>query len=384
MNILSRYDILFVGNTVSGSQFMKIIRSLVALIFCLILQGTELFSASALTSDKQIAAIDNFTKNTNAVTVYDITENKLIYSKNHTQKISVASTTKLATSLVALKYVHPDEIFTVGTELELVKPNSSKCLISKGHKLKLRTLIAGMLLPSGNDAAYTVAVNVARLQSGNQTMSDTEAVAYFCELMNEYCKEIGCKNTNFVNPEGWDNSMHYSTAEDMTLIAKEAVNNAIITSISCIQSQKFYFASGENITWENTNCLLDAESKYYLPYAKGLKTGTTNAAGKCLVTYAEVDGHKVIVTVYGAVTEDDRFGSTKNILSFLYLSPILGDVDVSGAITAADARLVLRASVGLETLTSDFLTRGDTDKDGKLSASDARTILRVSVGLETF
>ncbi len=368
---------------------MKIIRSFTAFLLCLLILSTEVFYSGALTSEEQSntqQALDNLTKNINAVTVYDITENKLIYAKNHTAAISVASTTKLATCLTALKYVHPDEVFTVGSELSLVKRGSSLCGLnaSSGHKLKLRTLIAGMLLPSGNDAAYTVAVNVARLQSGNSSMSDSDAVAYFCRLMTDYCRELGCKNTNFVNPEGWDNSMHYSTAEDMTVIAKEAVNNAIITSVCGIFSQKFYFASGHNITWENTNSLLDESSKYYFPYAKGLKTGTTNAAGKCLVTYAEINGHKVIVTVYGAKTEEDRFGATKGILNLLYLAPILGDVDLSGTITAADARLVLRASVGLEALTSELLNRGDTDKDGKLSSADARTVLRVSVGLETF
>lgn len=363
---------------------MKTARSFTIFLLCFLLLTGQCFITKALDTDT--AKIDEYTSNINAVTVYDVTENKFLYSKNSTKKISVASTTKLATCLTALKYVHPDEIFTVGSELSLVKKGSSLCGLnaSSGHKLKLRTLIAGMLLPSGNDAAYTVAVNVARIQSGNNEMSDKDAVAYFCKLMTEYCKELGCKNTNFVNPEGWDNSMHYSTAEDMTIIAKEAVNNAIITSISCIQSQKFYFASGHNITWTNTNSLLDPSSKYYFPYARGLKTGTTNAAGKCLITYADINGHELIVTVYGAKTEEDRFGASKSILNFLYLPPILGDADLSGAITSADARLVLRASVGLENLTPELLQRGDTDKDGKLSAADARTILRVSVGLEVF
>lgn len=361
---------------------MKTVRSLAIFLLCFLLLSGQCLIAQA--TDINTAKIDEYTKNIKAVTVYDVTENKLLYSKNSANKISVASTTKLATCLTALKYVHPDEVFSVGSELSLVKSGSSLCGLntSSGHRLKLRTLIAGMLLPSGNDAAYTVAVNVARIQSGNSTMSDKDAVAYFCKLMTDYCRELGCKNTNFVNPEGWDNSMHYSTAEDMTIIAKEAVNNAIITSISCIQSQKFFFASGHNITWTNTNSLLDPSSKYYFPYAKGLKTGTTNAAGKCLVTYAEIDEHKIIVTVYGAKTEEDRYGVSKGILNLLYFPPILGDVDLSGAITSADARLVLRASVGLEALTPELLQRGDTDKDGKLSSSDARTILRVSVGLE--
>lgn len=326
--------------------------------------------------------LNNLTSGINAVGVYDITSGQTLYTKNASSKISIASTTKLLTSLVALKYVSPDKVFSVGSEITLIKPNSSVCLLQQGHCLKLRTLIAGMLLPSGNDAAYTVAVNVARIQSGKSDMTDTQAVEYFCSLMNEYAKELGCKNSNFVNPEGWDNENHYSTVEDMALIARAAISNTIITSVTCIYSQNFTFASGQKITWKNSNNLLNPDSKYYYPYAKGLKTGTTANAGKCLITYSEYNGHKILVLVYGANTEDDRFGSTVQILDFLYFPPELGDVDLDGVVTAADARIVLRISVGLEAQTADILKHGDTDNDGALTAADARIILRASVGLE--
>lgn len=362
-----------------------------ALCFSLLINGC-FFAGAAETEEYETRMLDGLTENTNAVTVYDITNDKMIYSKNAGERIAVASTTKLATCLTALKYADPEDIFAVGTEQELVKPNSSVCGLyaSQNHKLKLKTLIAGMLLPSGNDAAYTVAVNVARKQSGNAEMTDEQAVEYFCLLVNEFCREIGCKDTNFISPEGWDDPEHYSTAEDMTIIALEAVKNETISTIAATQGRTFWFASGHNIFWENTNQLLDPESQYYCPYAKGLKTGTTADAGKCLISYTEYDGNQLLITVFGAEETDSdentdaRYEITLGILNLILFPPVPGDVDISGGVTAADARIVLRASVGLESITEVLLERGDTDKDSALTAADARKILRVSVGLESF
>lgn len=339
-----------------------------------------LFPASAATGFQQ--KIDGFTENINAAVVYDMTAHKMIYSKNEKAQISIASTTKLVTALVALEITGPDTVITVGDEISLIKPHSSISQIRPGHRLKLRTLIAAMLLPSGNDAAYTVAVNAARIHAGNSGMKNEDAVKYFCNLMNEYVRKLGCKNTYFVNPEGWDNTNHFSTAEDMTKVAIQAANNAIIASIANLHQNKFYFASGENITWTNSNELLNPNSKYYYSYAHGLKTGTTNAAGKCLIAFAEKDGRQLLVLAYGCKEETDRFGRVRDIFEYVYSAPVLGDVDESGTISANDARLILRISVGLEPVTDVIKSRGDINNDGKLAAYDARMVLRASVGLE--
>ena len=155
-------------------------KSLSVFLVAIILVSFFSYSAFAETTGYEQKLID-IASDMNACVAYDITGDKLIFSKNSSAKISIASTTKIVTSLVALQNADPEEIFTVGTELNLVKPNSSLCFISKGQQLKLKTLIAGMLLPSGNDAAYTVAVNIARKHSGNSSMSDSDAVSYFCK-----------------------------------------------------------------------------------------------------------------------------------------------------------------------------------------------------------
>lgn len=355
-------------------------RTCLIFLLCLLLCAGEILSVTA--NGGYNRKLSEITADINTVVIYDVTENKYIFTKNEKQKISIASTTKLMTSLVALRYMSPDDVITVGDEINLRKPNSSICQIQPGHQLKLRTLIAALLLPSGNDAAYTVAVNVARRHSGEKEMEQTQAVTYFCSLMNEYAKELGCQNTSFVNPEGWDDPSHYSTAEDMTLISLEAMKNVFITSIASIQNRNFTFYSGEWINWENTNLLLDKESKYYCKYATGLKTGTTNSAGCCLVASAEKDGKQLLVLAYGAKDDDARFGKVKEAIEFIFDAPFSGDVDIDGVVSAADARIVLRASVELEEITSDILERGDIDNTGDLSASDARAILRASVGLQ--
>ena len=298
------------------------------------------------------------------------------------QQISIASTTKLLTALVALSVYDPDDVITVGQEIYLKKPNSSLSYIQPGHQLDVRTLIAALLLPSGNDAAYTVAVNTARKHSEDSNMSDEAAVDYFCELMCKRAKKLGCKKSNFVNPEGWDNPEHYSTASDMTKIAVAALKNKVIASIINIHYSRFDFHSGEWIDWYNTNDLLNPDSEYYYEYAHGMKTGTTDAAGKCLIAYAEKNGRKLLVAAFGCAEESDRFGRVRDIFECVFAVPTKGDIDDNGTVDASDARVLLRAAVGLEEITPMLEFRGDVDKDGSLTSFDARTVLRAAVGLE--
>lgn len=359
---------------------MKSIKGLFSAVFSVFFIFICTFSASSRETSEEI---ETLTEGIPAVLVYDVTADSVLYSKNSNEKIPPASTAKLVTALVALEYADTEEIFPVGTELSLVPDDSSLCLILEGHRLKTKTFVAGMLLRSGGDAAYSVAVNIARKCAENSEMSDEEAVAYFCSLMNSYCKDIGCKNTNFVSPDGWDNEENYTTAEDMLLIAKAALSNEALMTIAKNPGRYFYFASGENILWENTNLLIIPESDYYCPYVTGLKTGTSDNGGSCIIASAEKDGSTLLVLSFGGKNDRERFGVTKDIIELIFGAPFIPlDADENGTVSAADARIVLRASVGLEEITDRLITIADNDKDGRLTASDARYILRFSVGLE--
>ncbi|MBQ3538126.1 MAG: D-alanyl-D-alanine carboxypeptidase [Clostridia bacterium] len=355
-------------------------KGLFSAVFSAILIFIFTFSVSAEATAGKIAEL---TEDIPAVLVYDVTADTVLYSKNSNERIPPASTAKLVTALVALEHADKEEIFPVGTELSLVPDDSSLCLILEGHRLKTKTFIAGMLLRSGGDAAYSLAVNIAKKCGEDSDMTDEEAIKYFCSLMNSYCESLGCKNTNFVSPDGWDDEGNYTTAEDMLLVAKKALKNETLMTIAKNPGRYFYFASGENILWESTNLLLIPGNEYYCPYVTGLKTGTSDNAGSCIVASAEKDGNSLLVLSFGGKNDKVIFGAAKNIIELIFGIPFIHlDADENGTVSAADARIVLRASVGLEEITDRLIAVTDSNRDGRLTASDARYILRFSVGLE--
>lgn len=250
--------------------------------------------------------------------VYSADSLSCLYEKNTFSNIYPASMTKLLTACTALYYASPDRIYTVGSEVNIVGYGSSLAYISYGNRLTLRDLLAGMLLCSGNDAAYTIAVNVARDVSGNPYMDDYEAVSCFVQLMNSYAYRIGAVNSNFTNPDGWDDYSQFTTVHDMALISAHAMQYYEIRNIVSCSSKYVTFASGENAMWYNSNALLHPESPYYLPQAIGLKTGTTPLAGNCLVAVINSYGKEYIVIVAGCETDSGRYEAVHQLINSLY------------------------------------------------------------------
>lgn len=242
--------------------------------------------------------------------LYCVDDNRFLVGESIDVPVAPASLTKLLTASVALRYVEPDEVFTVGTERDLVHSGSSLCLIQKGHRLKLYDLITGLLMVSGNDAAYTIAVSTARLVSGNSAMSDNDALDYFCGLMNDFAKELGMKKSNFATPDGWDDPEQYTTAYDLALLAGYALSVPEIREIVSMRQKYVVFESGENITWNNSNRLLNPDSEFYCENAIGMKTGTTDNAGNCLIAAFEKDEKTYISVVTGCDTNRDRYSIT--------------------------------------------------------------------------
>ena len=122
--------------------------------------------------------------------VYCMETEEMMYADNIDAKAAPASLTKLLTAMTALKYVDPNEVFAVGTEQYFVQPYSSLSYIDLGNQLTMKDLITGMLMASGNDAAYTIAVSTAREYKNDEYMDDEEAIKCFCGLMNDTAKEI--------------------------------------------------------------------------------------------------------------------------------------------------------------------------------------------------
>jgi len=191
------------------------------------------------------------------------------------------------------------------------------CLIKQGHRLKLSDLLMGMLMASGNDAAYTVAAATARAVRIDTVMTDEQAVAFFTELMNDHAISIGMHESHFTTPDGWDDESQYTTVSDLLILAEHTLSIPILKEITGTYQKKVYFVSGENVTWTNTNTLLNPNSKYYCSDAVGVKTGTTSDAGNCLIAAFERNKKTYLSVVVGCATGNDRYELTLKIISSL-------------------------------------------------------------------
>ena len=181
---------------------------------------------------------------------------KVLFYKNPTETIYPASTTKLVTALVALDVCELDDQITVGNEIEYIEKNSSQANLKEGQKLTLQMLLEGMLLPSGNDAAYAIATFIGRISLDNRTADNKDAIQEFVRLMNEKVQELGLRDTCFKNPDGYDVEGQYTTAYDMGIIAMATLLNKDIREITGKSETRNIILSVEDVTWYSTNKLV--------------------------------------------------------------------------------------------------------------------------------
>jgi D-alanyl-D-alanine carboxypeptidase (penicillin-binding protein 5/6) len=212
------------------------------------------------------------------------------------------SATKILTALLAIENFDPDETVTVGDEITLILPNSSTAGLRVGEKIAVRDLLYGLMLPSGSDAAHTLAVHIARKISGEPALSSQDALAVFADLMNRRAQKAGAKDSHFVNPDGYQDENHYSTARDMAMIAREAMRKPLFrevvgTTSHPIPNRDAVDDSTEPSVWENTNALIYPDDPDHVAGATGIKTGYTSAAGHCLVSSASREGLNLVAAV---------------------------------------------------------------------------------------
>lgn len=249
--------------------------------------------------------------------VYDIQNDTMVFSKGEEKVVYPGSTSKLLTALYALSVLPADAVITAGDELDMVKPGSSIAYIKKGHMLSTEMLVEGLLLPSGNDAAYVLAAAVGREIEGNGQATAEEAVEAFVRGMGEYAAELGLCGTVLTVPDGYAGSEHYTTTEDMAILAKAALGNPIIAKYAATYEDRVVYASGQTNTWVSTNKLLDKQSKYYSPYATGLKTGSISGEYSLVFSFKLGDGREYIAGVFGADEKDTRFEDANTIIAYL-------------------------------------------------------------------
>lgn len=200
----------------------------------------------------------------------DVDSGRVLYAHNADAKMLIASTTKILTALVAIEEGDLSQTVTVSREAAYTE--GSSMYLKEGEELTLETLLYGLMLCSGNDAA----VAVAQAVSGS--------VEAFAERMNAKAAELGMTSSSFANPNGLDDEKHYSTARDMARLACAAVNNETLVRIA---STKSITIGGRTMT--NHNKLLS-----WVDGCIGLKTGYTQAAGRTLVSCAERNGQRLV------------------------------------------------------------------------------------------
>lgn len=214
-----------------------------------------------------------------AAALIDVDTGRILYEKAPDRRMLIASLTKIITGWIAVRSGKLDQAVTVSPNA--THQEGSSIYLARGEKQTLRALTYGMMLRSGNDAATSIAEFLA---------GSTEQ---FAAEMNAQAHRLGLTHSHFTNPHGLDNQEHYSTARDMAVITRAALQNPLFRQIV---STKYYSMPWPGETWErklkNKNKLL-----WMMPGADGVKTGYTRKSGRCLASSATRDGHQVALVV---------------------------------------------------------------------------------------
>lgn len=213
----------------------------------------------------------------------------VIFNKNADKKTPMASLTKITTAMVVLEKADDlQRVCTVTQEEldELAGTNSSTAGLVEGEQLTVEQLLYLLMVHSANEAAIILA----------HEFSGTTAA--FVEEMNAYAAKLGCKDTHYLNPHGLDAEGHYTTARDLALIIRHALQNDEFTKIVGTPVYEMEATNKRDATkYNNTNSLLVPGSYYSYTPCKGIKTGTTAEAGYCLASYASQNGYTYLTII---------------------------------------------------------------------------------------
>jgi D-alanyl-D-alanine carboxypeptidase (penicillin-binding protein 5/6) len=215
--------------------------------------------------------------------VIDPVSGRVLYAKNADQRRPVASTQKLVTALVVMDSGSIDRPVTISADDTRCEP--TKLYLKAGEVHPRRELLKVLMVKSANDVGRALARDVGGSQEG------------FAAMMNRKAVSLGMRNSNFLNPHGLPQDGQFSTARDIAIASRAAWRSQTIHSFTSLKRTTFRHSDGRVKTLENTNRLLKT-----IPYCDGLKTGTTNAAGRCLVSSGTLNGRSAIVVVLKSTT----------------------------------------------------------------------------------
>ena len=244
-----------------------------------------------------------------AAALFDMDDREVLYSKDVFERMYPASITKIMTALVAIKEGDLKSRVLVTDDAVITEQGATLCGIEPGDTLTLEQLLYGLMLPSGNDAGAAIAVHIAG------------SIEAFSDMMNQEAVRLGATGTHFVNPHGLNDPDHYTTAYDLYLIFNEALKYPVFRQIvgTTAYTANYHNKNSEPVskTWKGSNWFMTGERE--TPDGLkvfGGKTGTTKAAGYCLIMASRDDSDKEYISV--VLKADSRphlYDNMTNIIS---------------------------------------------------------------------
>ena len=267
-------------------------------------------SASDMLIEQDAPAADDISVTAYAAYLMDMDTGVTLYEYKADEKNYPASTTKIMTAYLCLKYGDPKDMVTVhSSAFEDLSQAASTGNLVVGETMTVHRLLQALLVVSASEAANVVAEYI----SGSREK--------FVELMNQEAQELGCTGTHFANCHGLPNSDHYTTARDLAIIGQAAMEYEEFRDIvgSAVTTLAATNVHGTQ-TITSTNGVLPGSSypDYSYPYAIGIKTGHTSVAGYCLVSAADKDGRRLLCVVMGCGSRTASFSQTTRLFNWGY------------------------------------------------------------------
>ena len=294
----------------------------------------------------KVYATDDLLVNAKASLIVEVNSGKIIYENNAKVQNYPASVTKILTAILVIENCRLDDIAVVSQNtVSNIPEGYAVAPLFVGEEMRIEDLLYALMLSSANDAAFVLAEHV-----GGTTEN-------FVDMMNKKAQELGCKNTNFVNPNGIHNDNHYTTAYDMYLISKYAMQNKtfakIVSTYEHILPATNKYSNNDRIMI-NTNDFINPKSVYYDKNIKGIKTGTTMQAGNCLITNVAKDDIEIITVILGAETSDSKFSETSKMINYMFSNYTHTVVHKKGdVIKSIDAQKATKETKNLNLVISD-------------------------------
>lgn len=277
----------------------KVSKLLFIFMLIMLVAGISIMPVSAISYNNDVNTLSD------SILLVNMDTDQVVFEKDADSIRYPASTTKIMTYIVVIENIPDYENTKIEIKQDVLSildgTGSSTANLENhiGEKMSVIDLLYCMMVPSGNDAAVVLADYIGK---GD--------ISKFVDLMNQKAEELGCKNTHFENPDGLHDKNHYTTARDLYIMTKYALTKPMFSEITDTTT---YFCEDDDYPLITTNYMIDENrgGEYYYQYAKGIKTGTTDEAGHCLVTTATADGYSYMaILLHSPIDdEDDVYGT---------------------------------------------------------------------------